>query len=255
MIATCAPDMAATKAARIATSVLPKPTSPHTRRSIGARRQIVHHIANGVSWSSVSVIGKTRRKRVPHARGRLQHGAVRKARSAATRINCRPSRGCVLSAWPFWPAMRHRPNGPASLRRGHICSAVRCSQPAGKALILCIFQQQDIHAQPRCRDDLHAHDTANAVIDMHHQIAGAQAWVSVRKFSARRLRLVAGSGGRPARPVPRSPSSPALQTRVPAPKQPDEAALANRARHLDRNASATPSSSINPVRRSRAPSE
>ena len=35
IIATCLPAFAATNAARIATSVLPKPTSPHTTRSIG----------------------------------------------------------------------------------------------------------------------------------------------------------------------------------------------------------------------------
>jgi hypothetical protein len=53
--ATCLPDMAATKAARSATSVLPKPTSPHTRRSIGrplARSAITSPIAR--CWSSVS---------------------------------------------------------------------------------------------------------------------------------------------------------------------------------------------------------
>ena len=53
--ATCSPDMAATKAARNATSVLPKPTSPQTSRSIGrplARSSMVSAMA--LSWSSVS---------------------------------------------------------------------------------------------------------------------------------------------------------------------------------------------------------
>ena len=35
IIATCVPALAAIKAARNATSVLPKPTSPHIKRSIG----------------------------------------------------------------------------------------------------------------------------------------------------------------------------------------------------------------------------
>ena len=54
-IATCMPDMAATKAARSATSVLPKPTSPQTSRSIGlpdSRSASTSSIAR--SWSSVS---------------------------------------------------------------------------------------------------------------------------------------------------------------------------------------------------------
>ena len=53
--ATCIPDIAATKAARSATSVLPKPTSPQTSRSIGApdsRSPSTSAIA--FSWSSVS---------------------------------------------------------------------------------------------------------------------------------------------------------------------------------------------------------
>jgi hypothetical protein len=49
------PAIAATKAARMATSVLPKPTSPTISRSIGlpaSRSAITSEIA--VSWSSVS---------------------------------------------------------------------------------------------------------------------------------------------------------------------------------------------------------
>ncbi len=53
--ATCLPLIAATKAARNATSVLPKPTSPQISRSIGRpepRSLIVASMA--ASWSSVS---------------------------------------------------------------------------------------------------------------------------------------------------------------------------------------------------------
>ena len=53
--ATCLPVIAATKAARSATSVLPKPTSPQISRSIGrpaARSSSTASIA--FSWSSVS---------------------------------------------------------------------------------------------------------------------------------------------------------------------------------------------------------
>ena len=53
--ATWRPDSAATKAVRKATSVLPKPTSPHTSRSIGrppARSPTAASMAR--NWSSVS---------------------------------------------------------------------------------------------------------------------------------------------------------------------------------------------------------
>ncbi len=53
--ATCSPLMAATKAARSATSVLPKPTSPHTSRSMGRPDPKSPSTASmEVSWSSVS---------------------------------------------------------------------------------------------------------------------------------------------------------------------------------------------------------
>ncbi len=46
--ATCLPSRQALNAARMATSVLPKPTSPHTSRSMGAGRfHIFFHIGRG----------------------------------------------------------------------------------------------------------------------------------------------------------------------------------------------------------------
>ena len=58
-IATCLPALAATKAARMATSVLPNPTSPQTTRSIGCLERIsfmTFSIAK--AWSGVSSNGK-----------------------------------------------------------------------------------------------------------------------------------------------------------------------------------------------------
>ena len=54
--ATWKPFMAATKAARSATSVLPKPTSPHTSRSIGRPGVEIGDARPrcSASWSSVS---------------------------------------------------------------------------------------------------------------------------------------------------------------------------------------------------------
>ena len=54
-MATCLPHMATTNAALSATSVLPKPTSPHTSRSIGLPLdRSVSTSVMALSWSSVS---------------------------------------------------------------------------------------------------------------------------------------------------------------------------------------------------------
>ncbi len=62
-IATCLPAATAMKAARIATSVLPKPTSPQTRRSIG-RPSVMSTITDWIAsaWSGVSSNGKVAAK-------------------------------------------------------------------------------------------------------------------------------------------------------------------------------------------------
>ena len=61
--ATCFPSCTALKAARTATSVLPKPTSPHTRRSIG-RSASMSAVTSAMAraWSGVSVNPKASSK-------------------------------------------------------------------------------------------------------------------------------------------------------------------------------------------------
>ena len=57
--ATCLPSWIALNAARIATSVLPNPTSPQTRRSIGTGASMsAFTSAIALSWSGVSLYGK-----------------------------------------------------------------------------------------------------------------------------------------------------------------------------------------------------
>jgi transcription-repair coupling factor (superfamily II helicase) len=57
--ATCCPLLAATKAARMATSVLPKPTSPHTTRSMGRGEAMSSSTASMArAWSGGSSKGK-----------------------------------------------------------------------------------------------------------------------------------------------------------------------------------------------------
>ncbi len=86
--ATCDPDIAATKAARSATSVLPKPTSPQISRSIG-RPAAMSSSTSAIArdWSSVSTNGKRAQNssQVPSAGARL--GASRICRAAAVRIS------------------------------------------------------------------------------------------------------------------------------------------------------------------------
>ena len=54
-MATCLPSCTALNAARMATSVLPKPTSPHTSRSIGASASMSALTSTmALSWSTVS---------------------------------------------------------------------------------------------------------------------------------------------------------------------------------------------------------
>ena len=57
--ATCLPSWIALNAARIATSVLPNPTSPHSRRSIGYGRSMSALTSTiATRWSGVSTNGK-----------------------------------------------------------------------------------------------------------------------------------------------------------------------------------------------------
>ena len=62
-IATCLPAATATKAARMATSVLPKPTSPQTRRSMGRPPVMSATTAwMALAWSGVSSYSKAPEK-------------------------------------------------------------------------------------------------------------------------------------------------------------------------------------------------
>ena len=86
--ATCEPDIAVTKAARSATSVLPKPTSPQISRSIGrpdARSSRTSAIAR--DWSSVSTKGKRAQNSSHAPSAGVIEAASRMRRLAAMRIS------------------------------------------------------------------------------------------------------------------------------------------------------------------------
>ncbi len=136
--ATCAPDIAATKAARNATSVLPKPTSPQISRSIGrpdARSSSTSAMAR--AWSSVSANGK-RAQNSSQAPSRRRHASRRRAsaRSAAMRI----SSAAMSRMRLFISRLARLPGDAAQLVERHAllprcrsATAPRCSRPAGTA--------------------------------------------------------------------------------------------------------------------------
>ena len=110
--ATCMPDMAATKAARRATSVLPKPTSPQIRRSIGrpeARSSSTSEIAR--VWSSVSAKGKRAQNSSQAPSGGIMASASRSLRAAAMRM----SSAAMSRTRDFILALRACQEAPPSL--------------------------------------------------------------------------------------------------------------------------------------------
>ena len=88
--ATCLPHSATAAAARSAISVLPKPTSPQTSRSIGRpEARSARTAAMARAWSGVSVKGKRAAKRSNAGRGGASAGALACSRSRASPVSRR----------------------------------------------------------------------------------------------------------------------------------------------------------------------
>jgi hypothetical protein len=166
------PFIAAMKAARSATSVLPKPTSPQTSRSIGfSRRQIVTHPLDRSHLVFGLVIGEAGRKLVVKAFRAPQCRRGRMCRSAAMRI--RPS---AMSSRRFFSralrACQATAAEPVELHFG----AVRAV--AGEKLdvfdrqeqlgIAGIVQFEAGMRRARRLDRAQADELADAVLGMHH---------------------------------------------------------------------------------------
>ncbi len=91
--ATCLPASSAAAAARSATSVLPKPTSPQTRRSIGrAEARSASAPSTARAWSGVSGKPKPAPKRSISRSGGTRAGAFAFARSPAASSMARAAR-------------------------------------------------------------------------------------------------------------------------------------------------------------------
>ena len=177
-IAVCLPLIAAAKAARSATSVLPKPTSPQTSRSIGrpeVRSSSVASMAFGLVLRLV--IGEARAEFVVEPFGR-RAGAARRASGAraATRISRPPFRARASSAAPCASASRSTPSRSSSLgvlravARQKLEVFDRQEQPVAAGVV----DFQAIMRRARRLDRLQADEAPDAVIDMHDQIARRQ---------------------------------------------------------------------------------
>ena len=135
--ATCWPDMATAKAARSATSVLPKPTSPQTSRSMTlARGQVVEHGVDGRQLILGLLVGEARRELlVERPAGCSIGGAVEQL---ALRRDLDELLRHVADAL-LEPALLGLPGDAAELVelddgvRAIARSAARCSRPAGRA--------------------------------------------------------------------------------------------------------------------------
>ena len=119
--ATCAPLIATAKAARSATSVLPKPTSPQISRSIGrpeARSSSTSAMAR--CWSSVSAKGKRAQNSSQAPSGGIAVTPSFTLRSAATRMSC------AAMSWMrcFARALRFCQLAPPSLSSATPCASL-----------------------------------------------------------------------------------------------------------------------------------
>ena len=111
--ATCKPSIAATKAARSATSVLPKPTSPQISRSIGLPADEVVHDRR--RWPSAGR-RSPRRGSAPRTRRRaLRRDQHRRARASAARRRCGSAAPAMSSSRRFSFALRDCQAPPPSL--------------------------------------------------------------------------------------------------------------------------------------------
>ena len=122
-IAVCLPFMAVAKAARSATSVLPKPTSPHTSRSIGRpAAEVIEGRLNGSSPGPASRRKESERRiRRTDLRGQSRRGAVCIMRWAATRM----SSPAISRTRFFRRALRDCQPAPPSLSRSPVSEPKR----------------------------------------------------------------------------------------------------------------------------------
>ena len=177
--ATCRPPATAANAARSATSVLPKPTSPQTTRSIGLPERMSASTASIAScWSIVSSNGNAASK----ARYAFSSNAMRPAfAGGAARVEVEQFRGDVAHALGR-AAARARPLLGAELvpgRRfgraaGVAGDAVERVHRHVKQVAAGVLQHQELRRMAGDLHDLQAAIASDAVVLVHHRRAGRE---------------------------------------------------------------------------------
>jgi hypothetical protein len=243
--------------------------SPHRRRSAGPSAARVQVGPARPRWRAAGRRspdrGSARRTPPTCPRAGSRIGALRSARSAATRISLSAISRMRSLSLAFLACHAPPPSRSSSPLRGRSATEQldvldRQVQPVAAG----VFQRQAFMRRAQRGDHLQPVVAADAVIDMHDQIAGRQR-SAPRSGSSRPARFLRarGSAGRPARPVRRSRSAPAAlnpcssaQTaRCSPPLLPPDIAEIHIAGAVDQARRPRPSSSIRPCSRSRAPSE
>ncbi len=195
--ATCLPLIAATKAARSATSVLPKPTSPQTSRSIGLPDgEIVEHGIDGRGLILRLLIGKAgaegfieagRRHELRRGMGLARRGDLHEA--------CRHFENALAH-----PRLALLPAGAAQLVeldlgvfRAIAREKLEIFDRQKQLVAIGIMQFEAIMRRARRLDRLQPDETADAVIDMDDEIAGRERGDFGEKI-LRAARLLAAHG-------------------------------------------------------------
>ena len=212
-MSTWRPDVATLNAARTATSVLPKPTSPHTSRSIGcgaSRSCLTASIAT--PWSSVSSNGNEASRRAIHSSSGGSGGRVavwRRAYSASSspassRTATRARLLSVLQALP--PSLRER---------GRLAVGADVAADLGQLVVRHVQAVVAAELEVEVVADDAAHllgvevdEAADAVVlvdDVVAACAGRRPSRAPGRTGPARARRGGAGAGRPAAPRRRSP--------------------------------------------------
>ena len=169
--------MAATKAALSATSVLPKPTSPHTSRSIGLPEPRSSSTAPMLeAWSSVSPYGKRATNSSNAPSGGAMAGACRSCLSApldeigGDLANALLEAGLArLPGDAAETVELHRP-----IRRA-VAGSSSMFSTAGKLGAFRVGDLQAVVRRSQRGDGGETVEAADAVVGVHHEVADTQA--------------------------------------------------------------------------------
>jgi hypothetical protein len=164
--------------ARSATSVLPKPTSPHTSRSIG--------LPEARSSSTVWMLAPGRRSRRTGSgrrtpRRRRAAGAMLGAWRSCLQRGDLDQLGGDLAQALLEAGLARLPAGPPSRSScvpdsaSRSASAARCSRPAGRACRHPHSRSRGSRAGTERRDGGEPVEAADAMIGMDHEVADAEA--------------------------------------------------------------------------------